>query len=105
MEIKNRKLLLDIIGIILLLLTIFGFVWYYAGLGNENLGLSFIGLGGIFAIVVASWRISISVSESRRREEKLEIKELIMNVFWSICILILLAYDLYIVFGIFQFFQ
>ncbi len=103
MEIKSKKLSLDIFGIILILLTIFGFIWYYAGLGNDSIGLSIIGLGGIFTIVVASWRISISVSDSRRREEKLEIKELIMNIFWSLCILILLAYDLYILFGLLAF--
>ena len=105
MEIKNKILTFDILGMLFLLLTLFGFTWYYANLGHENIGLSIIGFGGIFAVAFASWRISISISDSRRKEEKLVIKDLILNIFWSLCILILLAYDLYIVFGIFQFFQ
>ena len=96
----NKKLILDIFGLIFLLLTIFGFIWLYGGLGNQFIGLGIIGIAGIFTIVFATWRISTSVSESRRTEEPLQIKDLIINIFWGICTLILLAYDLYILFGL-----
>ena len=92
----NKKSILDIIGGIFLVLTVIGFILFYVNIGNIYLGMSLIGIGGIFVIVFSTWRITISISDSRKKEEPLKALELIINILWGIISFCLLAFDLYI---------